>query len=141
MDKDKDKDKDEVKLGVICCEKCYTIPEITILNKNKVQLKCQKCNDIKIKDFSYFDSFRKNIEKESLTEMPKCTFNKNHEFKSIIYCFQCSKYLCEKCINIHRLTFENKHTFIKQKIKNEYYCNKKGHNEYILYKYCISCKD
>ena len=59
-------DKDKVKFGVICCEKCYTIPEISILNKKKVQLKCQKCNDIKIQDFSYFDRFRKKYRKRKL---------------------------------------------------------------------------
>ena len=132
----------EVKFGVIVCENCYSIPEITILNKNKVQLKCQKCNDIKIKDLNYFEKFRINIDKESWIEMPKCSFNKSHESKSVLYCFQCGKYLCDECINIHKISFEDKnHILIKQKIDSQYYCNKDGHKEYILNRYCILCKD
>ena len=129
---------EEVKFGIIVCEKCYKIPEITILNKNNVQIKCKQCNDIIIKDISYFNKFYQNEK----VDMPKCNYNKNHQFNSNLYCFQCEKYLCEECIKIHNISFEGKnHIFIKQKMNNQYYCNKNGHSQYIIYKYCTLCYD
>ena len=114
---------EEIKYGIIVCEKCFTIPEITILNKNTVEVKCQQCNDITKKDFSYFiNKYCKNIEEENLIDMPKCNYNKSHQLNSILYCFQCEKYLCEECINIHNISFEDKnHFFIKQRINNYSY--------------------
>lgn len=65
--------------------------------------------------------------------MPKCTYNKNHETKSTIYCFQCSKYLCEECINIHKISFEEKnHIFIKQYIINIFEIKKVIMNIYYI---------
>ena len=134
---------EEIKYGIIVCEKCFTIPEITILNKNTVEVKCQQCNDITKKDFSYFiNKYCKNIEEENLSDMPKCNYNKSHQLNSILYCFQCEKYLCEECINIHNISFEDKkHIFIKQRINNGFYCNKNDHNKFLKYQYCTLCKD
>ena len=128
---------EEIIYGVIVCEKCYQIPEITIVNKKKVQIKCPKCNDTKMKDYSYFEKFMINIQKESWTNLPKC---KNHEAQTVEYCFKCRKYLCDECIKIHNASFEDKnHIFIKQTIDTQYYCDKKGHEEYILDQYCTQC--
>ena len=136
---------DNIKYGIVVCEKCFQIPEITMINQTKVQIKCTNttCKDIQIKDFSYFEKYLKNIERESWTEMPKCTFNKEHESKSFIYCFQCGTYICDECINIHnKMPLRGiKHIFIKQKINSKYYCDKKGHKENILKFYCTLCKD
>ena len=132
----------KTKYGIVVCENCYQIPKITILNKDKVRTYCRKCKETKIRDYSYFEKFMKNIEKESWTDLPKCTFDKNHDSQSLEYCFQCTKYLCKECISTHNTSLGDKnHIFIKQKIDNQYYCHKEGHNEFILYKYCTECND
>jgi len=135
--------EEEVKYRIIVCENCYKIPEITFLNQTHAQLKCQQCISLVIKDFSYFNNkYYKSIEKEDWIEMPKCNYNKNHQLKSVLYCFQCEKYLCEECINIHNISFEDKeHIFIKQRINNNFYCKKTGHTKFIKYRYCTLCKD
>ena len=135
---------DEITYGIVVCENCYNIPEITILNKNKVKLKCPKCIDIKIKDFSYFDKFRKNIERESWSDMPKCNFNKNIHEESISseYCLQCEKYLCKECkVNHQNCLGDKNHIFIKQKISCQYYCNKNGHEDIKFNRFCKLCND
>jgi len=126
---------------IVTCEKCYNIPKIIFLNKNKVSVECQNCKESQIKDFSYFDKFiDKNIENEELFELPQCNYKENHEAESILYCFQCSKYICKDCLNIHNMSaIGKKHTTIKQKFANQYYCPKEGHEEYILDRYCMKC--
>ena len=126
---------------IVVCEKCYNIPKIIFLNKNKVSLECQNCKESQIKDISYFNKFiDKNIENEKLFDLPQCNYRENHEAESILYCFQCSKYLCKECLNIHNMNAIGiKHTTIKQKISNQYYCPKEGHEEYILDRYCTKC--
>ena len=126
---------------IVICEKCYNIPKIIFLNKNKVSLECQNCKESQIKDISYFDKFiDKNIENEKLFDLQKCNYRENHEADSILYCFQCSRYLCKECLIIHNMTAIGiKHTTIKQKISNQYYCPKEGHEEYILDRYCTKC--
>ena len=126
---------------IVICEKCYNIPKIIFLNKNKVSIECQNCKESQIKDISYFDKFlNKNIENEKLFDLPQCNFRENHEAESILYCFQCSRFLCIECLNIHNMSnIGIKHTTIKQKITNQYYCPKEGHEEYILDRYCTKC--
>ena len=126
---------------IVICEKCYNIQKIIFLNKNKVSLECQDCKESQIKDISYFDKFlNKNIENENLFDLPQCDYKENHEAESVLYCFQCSRYLCKECLNIHNMSaFGIKHTTIKQKITNQYYCQKEGHEEYILDRYCTKC--
>ena len=126
---------------IVVCENCHNIPRITILNENKVQIECQKCNTSEIKDFSYLNKYMKPSKEDILFTMPRCNYNKDHEETSIIYCFQCSKYLCEKCNELHNsINQGKKHYNINQKIENQYYCSIKGHQEYILDSYCIKCK-
>ena len=125
---------------IVICEKCYRIPKITILIKNKVQIDCQNCNESKIVDISYFDKFINNANDNQLFNMPKCNcIFENHDFQSILYCFQCNKYLCVSCLSNHDKFCDNKHITIGQKIKHEYYCKKKGHEEYLLDRFYIKC--
>ena len=64
------------------------------------------------------------------------------EKNSTLYCFQCNKYICKDCLdNIHNKSRLQNHSTIKQKLLNEYYCKKLGHEEYILDHYCTKCKD
>jgi len=132
-----------LKTKIVVCEKCNNIPRIIIMSENKAQIECEKCNSSETKDFSYFDRFRNENDKNNqfLNDMPNCNFNKNHETKSILYCFQCSKYLCEECKKTHDIIYQDKnHNSIKQKIEHNYYCKNDGHQEYILDSYCIKCK-
>ena len=127
---------------IIVCDTCYNIPKLVILNHNEVQLECPACGK-QIKNISYFHKFKNNMNNE-IIDMPKCNYNNNHNNNdnSILYCFQCSKYLCQSCIQAHNIAFkESNHLLINQKIKSNYYCKKEGHKEYILFKYCTLCKD
>ena len=131
----------EIKPLIIICENCFNIPKIFIITKDKVKIECQKCNSSIIKDFSYFDKFIKRSEDENLVDLPKCSYNQEHESKSMKYCLQCTKYLCDKCIEIHNISFnKSQHLLIDQKFENQYYCNKDGHKEYIFNRYCTECK-
>ncbi len=75
-----------LKTKIVVCEKCNNIPRIIIMSENKAQIECEKCNSSEIKDFSYFDRFRNENDKNNqfLNDMPNCNFNKNHETKSIL---------------------------------------------------------
>ena len=130
-----------IKFDIVTCEKCYSIPKLTLINQNKVEIYCQNCNNKIIRDISYFKKFIKNCKEEKL-DLPNCTYNKNHKLKSTKYCLQCTKYLCEDCLKYHQISFEGKnHLMIDQKIKNKYYCQKENHKEYILEKYCKECEE
>ena len=126
------------KAQIITCEKCFNIPKIIFLNKNKVQIQCPKCKLPKIEDIKYFEKY---ISVNNLDELPKCSYNINHESKAVKYCFKCTKYLCEQCIENHNISFQNKpHILLAQKLNNQYYCNKEGHDEYIHNRYCQKCE-
>ena len=130
-----------IKFDIVTCEKCYSIPKLTLINQNKVEIYCQNCNNKIIRDISYFKKFIKNCKEEKL-DLPNCTYNKNHKLKSTKYCLQCTKYLCEDCLKNHQISFEGKnHIMIDQKIQNKYYCQKENHKEYILEKYCKECEE
>ena len=116
---------------IITCEKCFNIPKVIILNKNKVQVKCPNCKYLSISDISNFDKYISS-KNQNFPEMPKCSYNPNHETKAIKYCYKCTKYLCEICLENHNVSFQNKeHILLSQRMENQYYCNKKGHSEYI----------
>ena len=128
-------------MKVIVCEKCFHIPKITIANKNQIQLECQNCNSNISSDINYFNKFIKVNENDDLFTLPNCNF-KNHQVKSIIYCFKCGKYLCNDCLNNHNEIFQgNGHITIKQKIYHQYFCEKKDHKENILNRFCLKCNN
>ena len=130
----------EIKYKIITCEECYNIPKIIILSKDKIQIECSKCNKSKIENISYFNKY---IEPKSdnFPELPKCSYNINHETQSIYYCLQCTKYLCPICVENHKISFDGKsHILVDQRMDNQYYCNKKGHEEFIYNGYCLECQ-
>ena len=42
---------------IITCEKCFHIPKIIFLNKNKVHIQCSNCQFSNIEDISYFEKY------------------------------------------------------------------------------------
>lgn len=120
-------------MKVVICERCYNIPKITILNNSKVKLECEKCHESRIKNKDYFDKFINDNNNDRLFELDKCNYDNHEEEKeAIIYCFQCSKYICQDCLqNIHNRSQLRQHSTTNQKILNDYYCKKIGHEEYI----------
>jgi hypothetical protein len=125
--------------NIVTCEDCFSIPKIILLNRNKIEIECSKCNSMKYKDANYLIAFLKKINENK--ELPKCNYNEKHESKSVKYCCQCTKYLCEECIKIHDISFvEKSHILIAQKMQSQYYCNQKGHKEFIYRCYCTECK-
>ena len=125
---------------IIICERCFSIPQIIILSEKNIKLYCNNCNKTIIKDYSYFDKFlNKNID-DKLFHLENCNYNKEHQIKASIYCFNCSKYLCDECIKIHDLCVQvTKHINTSQKIKYQYFCQK--HKEYPLDRYCTVCNE
>ena len=116
-------------MKIIVCEKCFSIPKITIINSIEVKLECHICNTNILYKIDYFKKFININEKDDLFALPNCS-KKKHFSKAIIYCFKCKKYLCEDCLKFHDEFFEEeKHDTIKQKINFQYFCTKKGHEE------------
>ena len=127
-------------MKIIVCEKCFSIPKITIINSIEVKLECHICKTDILCKFDYFKKFININENDDLFALPIC--NKNKHGKAIIFCFQCGKYLCEYCLKIHNDFFgEKKHDTIKQKIKHQYFCTKEGHEENKLKYFCLKCNN
>ena len=112
-------------MKIIVCEKCFSIPKITIINSLEVELECQTCKTNKIYKFDYFKRFINIKENDDLFDLPNC-YKKKHSSKANIYCFKCNKYLCNDCLESHNEFFEGeKHDTINQKINHQYFCTKK----------------
>ena len=127
---------------IIICEKCFNIPQIIILNAKNIQLFCNNCNETIIKDYHYFDKFLNKNKEEKLFDLEKCNFNKDHQTKAIIYCFKCSKNLCNECIKIHDSYMQGTdHITLPQKIKHQYFCQDNEHKEFPLDRYCTECNN
>ena len=127
-------------MKIIVCEKCFSIPKITIINSIEVKLECHICKTDILYKFDYFKKFININENDDLFALPNC--NKKKHSKTIIYCFQYGKYLCEYCLKIHNDFFgEKKHNTIKQKIKHQYFCTKEGHEENKLKYFCLKCNN
>ena len=126
-------------MKVIVCEKCFNIPKITIKNKDEIQLECQTCKSINLSHIDYFNKYININEKDDLNSLPNCNF-KEHNEKAILYCFKCSKYLCNYCLSNHNAIFKEKgHLTIKQKINHKYFCEEQEHEENILNRFCLKC--
>ena len=128
-------------MKVIVCEKCFSIPRIVITNKNQIHLECQNCKSNIFYDIDYFNKFINVNENDDLFTLPNCNF-RNHSEKALLYCFKCNNYLCNKCLKDHDEIFQGKrHITIKQKIYHKYFCEKKGHEENILNRFCPKCNN
>ena len=128
------------KLKIITCEKCYNIPKIVFVTRNKVHIECPNCKNTIIENLSYFDKYISS-DNNNFPELPKCSYNEKHELKALQYCFKCTKYLCEKCLENHNVSFQNKsHILLQQKMENHYYCTEEGHSEYIYDRFCKKCQ-
>ena len=126
-------------MKVIICENCFNIPKITINNKNEIQLECQTCKSITHSPIDYFNRYINIKENDDLFALPNCNFT-DHLEKAILYCFKCGKYLCNDCLKNHNAIFKEKgHITIKQKINHKYFCDKQGHEENILNRFCLKC--
>ena len=100
----------------LICEKCCSIPDITIFNSgNRVKL-FSECHN-KHFNISLLDEYiKKNISyNNNISKCEKCKKDKN-----IKICQFCNNYLCEECNNIH-LTIDH---IINNKILKEIYENK-----------------
>ena len=66
----------------------------------------------------------------------KCSKKEHKEINALIYCQECRKYMCNKCINFHSNLFENHHTLNFEKDKEEIFtgiCPEDNHYEYKYY--------
>ena len=127
-------------MKIIVCEKCFTIPKITILNRNQMKLECPNCKSINPLEIEYFNKFIKVNEDDNLFTLSNCNYKNIHLVKAILYCFKCGKYICNDCLKNHDEIYQGKgHITIKQKIYHQYYCSKKGHEENILNRFCLKC--
>ena len=141
-EKKKKIEEGKLNYSIITCDKCFSIPKIIFLSKNEISIECQKCQSKDIKNITYFDKFMKELEDNNFIDLPNCSFNKEHNYKSFKYCIQCTKYLCKDCIKIHNISYgEKNHILIGQKMENQYYCSKEGHTEYIIDHFCTKCND
>ena len=128
-------------MKIITCDKCFSIPKITIVNPNKIEVECSICKTVLPLEINYFKRFTNN-EKDNLFTLPNCNYNRNHISTAIEFCFKCNKYLCQECLNNHNETFEGqRHTTIKQRINHQFYCNKQGHEDNILNRFCTKCNN
>ena len=128
-------------MKIIVCDRCFTIPKITIINRNEIKLECPICKKIIFPlGVDYFNKFINGNDNDNLFQLPQCNYNRNHSAKSILYCFKCNKYLCNDCSNNHNELFQGeRHVTINQRISHQYYCNKQGHEENVLNRFCLKC--
>ena len=127
-------------MKVVVCERCLSIPKITIINPNKVLLECQICRSNNTSGIDYFNRFINVNENDDLFTLPICNFGVHHNVQAILYCFKCDKYLCNDCLERHDEFFQGRgHITINQKIKHQYFCAKSSHEENVLNLYCLKC--
>ena len=108
-------------MKIIVCEKCFSIPKITIINSIEVKLECHICNTNILYKIDYFNKFININENDDIFALPNCS-KKNHSSKAILYCFKCNKYLCKDCFKLHNEFFEEeRHDTIKLKINFQYF--------------------
>ena len=66
----------------------------------------------------------------------KCSSKKHSDINATIYCQECERCLCNKCLNFHSELFENHHLINFGKDKKEIFisiCKEKGHNQKLEY--------
>ena len=123
-------------MKIIVCDRCFNIPKITIINKKEVKLECENCDRNSILSLDYFDRFRNANENDRLFALPNCS-EQNHFSPAVLYCFKCSRYLCNDCLNNH--IRGRGHITINQKISHKFFCPKRFHEDNVLNIFCKEC--
>ena len=128
-------------MKIIVCDRCFNIPKLIIINKKKVKFECENCDRILTLSLDDFDRFRNANENDDLFALPNCS-NRNHNSRAVLYCFKCSKYLCNDCLNSHDESFRGRgHITINQKISHKFFCQKRFHEDNVLNIFCKECNN
>ena len=100
-------------------------------NKNNIIFRCS-CN---IGTYQFpFEDFQKILQKVNAPTPPrKC---KEHSTEGVKYCRDCELWLCDKCIEIHKV-FNELHTLEDKEAPLREICE--DHGEYTKY-YCLQCR-
>ena len=132
-------------LPILQCLKCNSCPFIKLIQGDEptVDITCVCAETRKIALKEYISELEKNFEsiKTESNNKPKCEFLNEHKEteESTIFCYQCQKWLCEKCHASHKRNIALLgHTFIPFKINSQIHCEK--HPKKYLEFYCITCK-
>lgn len=125
-------------MKIIVCDRCFNIPKLTIINKKEVKCECENCNRQLTLSLGYFDIFRNANENNDLFALPNCS-SQNHNSRAVLYCFKCSRYLCNDCLNTH--IRGRGHITINQKISHKYFCPKRLHEDNVLNIFCKRCNN
>lgn len=84
---------------IISCPTCGKIPFITLVSVNEVKCECScstmNSNTLTLNDF--FDKYCNKTQREEYCYNTK----KHNEVKASTFCFQCQKWICEKCLEVH----------------------------------------
>ena len=122
--------------------------KLNLNNKSFNDYHCIKCGELPLLHFSHYDfdlicSTHKilnipidDISKYITTDYECSTCKQPSNKSKIIYCFQCDKYYCDKCLNTHNIDTNKLHNIINVIEKN---IKCKLHNK-ICDKYCFKCK-
>ena len=120
----------------VTCFNCL-IKELTLTqfknceNKDNIIFRCN-CN-IGSASFPYED-FQKILKKINTPTPPrKC---KEHDTEGTKYCRDCELWLCDKCLDIHKV-FNQIHTLETKELPLKQICE--THSEFTLY-YCMECR-
>ena len=122
--------------------------KLNLNNKSFNDYHCIKCGKLPLLHFSHYDfdlicSTHKilnipidDISKYITTDYECSTCKQPSNKSKIIYCFQCDKYYCDKCLNTHNTDTNKLHNIINVIEKN---IKCKLHNK-IYDKFCFKCK-
>ena len=89
------------------------------------------------------DNIQKDLQKESINKINKCSFKNHKELDAINYCKNCKIYMCNKCTKNHSELFEAHIQFNLNKNNNNYnnfftgFCKEKNHFDELKY-FCKS---
>lgn len=132
-------------LPILQCLKCNSCPFVKLIQGDEptVEIACLCAETRKIALNEYISELEKNFEsiKTESNNKSKCEFLNEHKEteESTIFCYQCQKWLCEKCHASHKRNIALLgHTFIPFKITSQIHCEK--HPKKYLEFYCITCK-